>query len=63
MKKLENFLKELTPTAPFEDRNCSNGSRISSDVISGFEMVPRITAFHTRNKTSGIAVPRTIAVL
>jgi len=26
-------------------------------------MLPRITPFQTRNKTSGIAVPRTMAVL
>lgn len=45
------------------DLNCCRGSIIFSAAtpVSGND--PRITAFHTRNKPSGMAVPRTIAVL
>jgi hypothetical protein len=36
---------------------------ISPEPTARFVMLPRITAFQTRNKTRGIAVPRTMAVL
>lgn len=34
-----------------------------SELTSALVIVPSMTAFHTRNKPRGIAVPRTIAVL
>lgn len=52
-----------TPTTPFVDRNCCSGSTSIFEPTSGVAMVPRMTASQTRNKASGIAVPRTIAVL
>lgn len=53
----------LTPTTPLVDCNCCNGSMTLPEPMALFVMLPRITAFQTRNKTSGIAVPRTMAVL
>lgn len=56
--------KELTPTTPLlVARNCCNGSTIWSEPVPRLEIDPKITAFHTRNRPSGIAVPTTIAVL
>lgn len=62
-KKLQNRCDKRTPTTSLVACNCCNGSMILSELMSTFVMVPRITAFQTRNKTSGILVPRTIAVL
>lgn len=63
-KKVKNdSCDKPTPTTSFVDCNCCNGSMILSELISTVVMVPRITAFQTRNKTSGILVPKTIAVL
>lgn len=54
---------KLTPTIPLEDRNCCNGSMTWPESVSRPVIDPRITAFQTRNKPRGIAVPITIAVL
>lgn len=62
-KKLKNCCDKRTPTTSLVACSCCNGSMILSELMSTFVMVPRITAFQTRNKTSGILVPRTIAVL
>ena len=53
----------LTPTAPLVDRNSGKGSAILSEPVTKLAIDPRITAFQTRNRARGIAVPRTIAVL
>lgn len=54
--------QQLTLTIPLLERNCSRGSTTVPAVLRlGIE--PRITASQTRNKTRGMAVPKTIAVL
>lgn len=50
----------IGPTTPLLERSCCSGStRPASTPV----MVPRITAFQTRNRSKGMAVPVTIAVL
>ncbi|KAI3791217.1 hypothetical protein L2E82_04899 [Cichorium intybus] len=54
----------LTPTTPLVASNCCNESTILFiHYVSELVMVPRITAFQTRNRPRGIAVPSTIEVL
>lgn len=54
----------FTPIIPFMDRSCCNGSNIwFGSAAPKLGRVPRMTAFHTRNSPSGMAEPRTIAVL
>lgn len=53
----------IGPKIPLVERNCSNGSSTWTPLEFRCEIVPRITASHTRNIAKGMLVPNRIALL